>query len=294
MRAKVSFFVLILILYTACGDADDERFTASGIVEGTAVKVAAQTGGFILKMNFDEGQDLEIGQTIAIVDTEKLSFRLEQIQAGIEEVDVQRQISRSALERAQIEHEHIKTKYERFLDLYEKQSASKQTLDDLKNAYDVATTQLQSARQNLKLVESKQKQLHAERKLVARQIRDAMITAPISGTITTQYFEAGETAPTGAPVVEMIDLRQMWTKIYVSEKMLPHIRIGQDATIKIDGTDTTLTGRVVWISQKAEFTPKNILTEENRTSLVYAVKVEVDNPDGLLKHGMPVEISLKL
>jgi len=294
MRIKILLFITILVFSFACGDSDEGRFVASGIVEGTAVKVSAQTGGLILKMYFDEGQDVEIGQTIAVIDTEKLSFRLEQIEAGLEEIEVQQQISHNTLEQAQIEYEHIKTKYERFLDLYEKQSASKQTIDDLKNALEVATTQLQSARQNLKLVESKQKQLQAERKLVARQIGDATITAPISGTITTQYFEAGETAPTGAPVVEMIDLHQMWTKIYVSEKMLPHIKIGQDATIKIDGTDTTLTGRVVWISPKAEFTPKNILTEENRTSLVYAVKVEVDNPDGLLKHGMPVEIALQL
>ncbi|MCI0693729.1 HlyD family efflux transporter periplasmic adaptor subunit [candidate division KSB1 bacterium] len=84
----------------------------------------------------------------------------------------------------------------------------------------------------------------------------------------------------------------MWTKVYVSETYLPQIKIGQPAQVKIDGTDQTLEGTVAWISAKAEFTPKNILTEESRTALVYAVKINIENPTRVLKHGMPVSIVL--
>lgn len=275
-----------------CSNNNSDKFIASGIMEGTAVKVAAQTGGYILKFNFEEGEDVEQGQVMAVVDTEKLFYQVEQIQAALEEMNVQHKISLNILEKAKLDYDHIAKKYNRYRDLYKKKSASEQVLDDLKSAYDAAKTQLENAQQNLKLVESKQKGLEAQRKLIQRQINDATITSPLSGTVTTKYFESGETIPTGAAVVEIIDLKKMWTKVYVSELMLPKIKIGQEVEIRIDGTDQTLTGHISWISPKAEFTPKNILTEESRTSLVYAVKLEVENTNKILKHGMPVEVAL--
>lgn len=288
---KQLVITLVLVILAGCSQRNSETFTASGIVEGTAVKVAAQTGGYILKVNFEEGKDVEQGQVIAVVDTEKLFYQLEQIEAALEEVKAQYEINLNILEKAKLDYEHITKKYNRYQDLYEKKSASEQLLDDLKSAYDAAKTQLENAQQNLKLVESKQKGLEAQRKLLQRQIRDATITAPLSGTVTTKYFEAGETIPTGAAVVEIIDLEKMWTKVYVSVLLLPKIKVGQEVEIRIDGSDQTLTGYVSWISPKAEFTPKNILTKESRTSRVYAVKVNVNNRDRLLKHGMPVEIA---
>lgn len=282
------------ILLLACGNDHQNQFVASGIIEGTTVNVPAQTGGLLLAMNVDEGQEVQVGQVVAVVDTEKLVYQLQQIESGLQEVAVQRRINANLLEKAKLDFQHIETKYSRFKELYEKNSASQQTIDDLKNAYDLAATQLENAQQNLKIVEAKQGSLEAQAKLLKRQIADATITAPNAGTVSVKYFEAGEMTPTGAPVVEIIDLQTMWTKVYVSELLLSKIKAGQPAEIRIDGAEQTLSGKVSWISPKAEFTPKNILTEESRTSLVYAVKVEVENPDRILKHGMPVEIVLEL
>ena len=290
-KNRVSYF-LVLLFSMGCGDDSRDQFVASGIMEGTSVKVAAQTGGLMLALNVDEGDEIQMGQAIAVIDTEKLVYQSQQIEAGLQEVRVQKQINSNLLEKARLDFEHIKTKYTRYQELYEKNSASKQVLDDLKNAYDLAATQLENAQQNLNMVEARHQGLEAQYNLVKRQIRDATITAPVAGTITTKYFDAGEIVLTGAAVVEVIDLQKMWTKVYVSELALPRVKLGQSAEIRIDGTDQTLAGRVSWISPKAEFTPKNILTEESRTSLVYAVKVVVENPDRILKHGMPVEIAL--
>lgn len=294
MRFHYFTLLLITILFIGCGNNDGNYFLATGIVEGTAVKVAAQTGGYILNIFFDEGKDVEQGEIIAVVDTEKLVYQLQQVEAGLEEVKVQHEINLNTVERTKLDYEHFKRKYERYQDLYEKKSATKQVVDDLKRAYDNAKTQYEIARQNLKVVQSKQKALEAQLNLLQRRIKDATIITPISGTVTTKYYEAGETIPTGAAVVEIIDLEKMWTKIYVSELLLPKVKVGQQAEIRIDGTNQTLTGYISWISPRAEFTPKNILTKESRTSLVYAVKVNIDNPDRILKHGMPVEVNCPL
>ena len=96
-----------------------------------------------------------------------------------------------------------------------------------------------------------------------------------------------------SPVVEIIDIRTIETKIYISETQLSQVKYGQNVRVIIDGLEKNMTGQVSWISPKSEFTPKSILTPETRTSLVYAVKISIDNPEGLLKHGMPVVLSCK-
>jgi membrane fusion protein YbhG len=292
MKYFAGLFLSALLSLASCDKKNNSAFQASAIIEGTAIKVSAQTGGYLMQMNFDEGQDVQIGQIIAVVDTEKLSYQLEQIRANLDELNVQHRMATTNLRRAQDDHDYAKTKYERYLELFQKNAASQQTLDDLKIGYDRAKSALESAQQALASITSKEKGLDAQAKLLRRQINDALVKAPISGTITTRYYDAGETIPPNAPVVEIIDLSKMWTKVYISETYLSKLKIGQPAQVKIDGTTQTLTGAVAWISAKAEFTPKNILTSESRTALVYAVKIYVDNPDGILKHGMPVSIIL--
>ncbi len=292
MKSLLKFFLLSLLVLISCDKKEDSAFQASAIIEGTAIKVSAQTGGYLMQMNFDEGQDVQIGQTIAVVDTEKLSYQLEQIRANLDELNVQHRMATTNLRRAQDDHDYAKTKYERYLELFQKNAASQQVLDDLKIAYDRTKTALESARQSLQSIASREKSLEAQAKLLRRQINDALVKAPVGGTITTRYYDAGETIPPNVPVVEIIDLSKMWAKVYISETYLSRVKIGQPAQVKIDGASQTLSGAVAWISAKAEFTPKNILTQESRTALVYAVKINIDNPDGILKHGMPVSIIL--
>lgn len=292
MRHGLTLFLSSFFMLAGCDKNDDSIFEASVIVEGTAIKVAAQTGGPLVQLYFDEGDGVEVGQTIAVVDTEKLSYQREQLQASIEELAVQHRIGATNVRRAKEDYQYAETKYTRYLDLFQQNAAAEQVRDDLKINQQRAASALESAQQALQSIASKQKGLQAQAKLLRRQINDAVVTAPVAGTITTLYFHFGETVPPMTPLVEVIDLTKMWAKVYVSETYLPAIKIGQPAQIKIDGTGQTLTGTVAWINAKAEFTPKNILTEESRTALVYAVKIIIDNPNGVLKHGMPVSITL--
>ncbi|MGH7495030.1 MAG: HlyD family secretion protein [bacterium] len=284
---------ITFMLLAGCRQSADPAFEASAIVEGTAVKVAAQTGGYLLQVHVDEGDGVTLDQTLALVDTEKLSYQLEQVQAHLEELNMQQGIAASNQRRAQDDFEYARTRYERVAELFKANAATEQARDDAKINLDRAQAAYESARQNVQALASRKKALAAQGKLLRRQINDGLVKAPLRGTVTTRYYKTGETIPSNAALVEIIDLAQLWTKVYVSEKYLPQIRNGQSATIQIDGTDQKLTGKVAWISSKAEFTPRNILTEESRTALVYAVKVEVDNPDGILKHGMPVTVVLR-
>ncbi|GBD92670.1 putative efflux pump membrane fusion protein [bacterium BMS3Abin05] len=116
--------------------------------------------------------------------------------------------------------------------------------------------------------------------------------APASGVIFSRYFNEGEAIPPLNPIVEIVHVRSLSVKIYISEKMLPHIKYGQKVKVRVDGLSRQFQGIVGWVSPKAEFTPKTIMTPETRTSLVYAVKIRIQNSKGILKDGMPVEVVL--
>jgi HlyD family secretion protein len=293
MKNSRAFALLAILLLMGCGNGNNSNFHASAIVEGTSVKVSAQTGGYLQQVLVEEGQVVQVGQAIAVVDTEKLGYQLEQVEANLQDLRTQRRIAAANVQRAREDFEYAKTKYNRFRDLFQKNAATQQALDDAKNAYDRVSTVRESSEQTLESFGSKEKGLEAQAKLLRRQISDAVVKAPISGTVTTRYFDAGETIAPNAPLAEIIDLCRMWAKVYVSETLLSKIKIGQSTQVQIDGAAQTLGGVVAWISAKSEFTPKNILTEESRTALVYAVKINIDNPDGVLKHGMPVSITLQ-
>jgi membrane fusion protein YbhG len=292
MKTKILWILVVLALISfSCNDGEDV-YEYTGIVEGVSVKVPALTGGKIINMNIKEGQFIEKGQLIAVVDTLELTINKDQVSASLEEIAVQTEIAKNNLSRIDNDYKYVKDKYDRMNKLYISNSIPKQSLDDVKNKYESVESALVSAKQNLNSVGAKRKQLEAQLKLIQKKINDAKIISPFAGYITSKFFEAGEAIMPLSPVVEIINTKKMETDIYVSETQLPEINLGQEVTINIDGTEKNLTGKIDWISPESEFTPKTILTPETRTSLVYAVKVAIDNPDGLLKHGMPVVVEL--
>ncbi len=293
MKNKILWFLLISVLLVFSCNNNDDVFEYTGIVEGISVKVPALTGGKILQMVIKEGQSIKVGQLIAVVDTMELIYTKDQIAASLEELLVQTEIAKTNLSRTNNDYVYAKEKYDRMNKLYKSSSIPKQSLDDIKNKLESVESTLVLARQNQNSIEAKRKQLNAQLKLIEKKIKDAKIYAPLSGFVTSKYFETGEAVMQLNPVVEIININVMETKIYVSETRLPKINLGQEVTIKIDGIDEDMSGEIEWISPESEFTPKTILTPETRTSLVYAIKVTIDNPNAILKHGMPVVIQMK-
>lgn len=283
--------ISISLIVMGCNNGED-ALEYTGIAEGVSVKVPALTGGKIINLNVDEGQFVEKGQLIAVVDTVELSINYTQLWASLEELDVQTEIAKTNLSRTKNDYNYFEEKYNRMTELYKSNSIPKQTLDDINNKYETVKSAFSSAKQYLKSIDAKRKSLEAQLQLIVKKINDAKITSPFAGFVTSKYFEAGEAIMPLNPIVEIINTQKIETDIYVSEKQIPEINLGQQVTVKIDGSEKDLTGKIEWISPEAEFTPKTILTPETRTSLVYAVKITIENPDGVLKHGMPIVVEM--
>jgi HlyD family secretion protein len=160
---------------------------------------------------------------------------------------------------------------------------------------EVNTLQSQIQNQNILLAETQVKSAKDAVELLQSQINDTKITAPMSGTVIRKVVEVGELVSMGMPIFVIADLSTVYLTIYVPEVMLGHVKIGQNADVTVDSfPDKSFNGKVTYISQEAEFTPKNIQTKEERVKLVYGVKIEINNPGNELKSGMPADAVLKI
>jgi len=290
---KITFIAILTTLLLSAGcsdDADNRQYT--GILEGTSIQVPALIPGQITDIPVNTGEYISKNQLLAVIDSTELTFQREQLLAALDELYIQMEVAQTNVSRAKKDYAYIKTTHDRIENLYKTESVTKQQLDDVTNNLQNSQTAVANARQSLSRISASQKRVEAQIKSINKRIGDANIISPGNGIITTIYYERGEAIPQFAPIMEIIDIKDMEVKIYISETLLSSIQYGQDVTVAVDGLDETMKGKIIWVSPKAEFTPKTILTPNTRTSLVYAVKVSIQNDNGILKHGMPVVVNM--
>ena len=292
MGFKNLYLLLMLhVFFFNCEKNNNDRITGSGTLEATEITISSKSNGQLLDLLVNEGDQVQIGSVIAIVDTKKLSLQREQIYAGLAEVNYHISTAREGINLAQEQVESITKKYERIKKLQQEGAATQQQFDDIETLYNQSQTQLKTAESNLKAAQMKKQQIEANLKLIESQIKDATITSPAAGAVINKFIEKGENVVMGLPIVTIADLTKLWIKLYVTAPQLGFIQLGKKAEIQVDSfPEKSFEGKIIWISSKAEFTPKNIQTEEARADLVYAVKIDVPNPDLVLKIGMPADI----
>ncbi len=294
MKNFLKFLPLILAVSIIQCEKAVYQIYGTGTFEAREVLVSAQTLGQILEMPVEEGQSIQKDQILARIDVEKIELQKQPIEAGMHELNLNLSIAREQEQQAQIQFENIKTRYDRFKTLFDQKSISQQQMDDLQSQYELAEKNLKSARLRSQTLVAKKEQLDAQSALLERQIADGTVVSPLDGIIIQKLKEPGEVINPGGALVQIANLNEMEIKLYIAEIDLGKIKLGEELSIQVDSyPDTIFAGKIIWISPKAEFTPKNVQTKEARTNLVYAVKLLVPNPDGILKIGMPADIFKK-
>ncbi len=298
MKRPQTWFLLLLIGLGACTE-EEERADAYGHFEAEEVRVSVQVAGPLLYFSVEEGQRLEAGQLVALVDTLPLSLQRDQIRAAMQSLrgklqDPSAEIAVLAQQRAVLERERG-----RLQRLLEGQAATRKQLDDLEGQLAVVERQIAAARsraeQANRAVLSELEPLQARLRQVEDQLARCRVRNPVSGKVLAALAEAGEVVAPGRPLYVVAPTDTLFLRAYVSGPQLPEIRIGQAVEVRIDapeGQPLSFPGQVVWIADEAEFTPKTVQTRQERVHLVYALKVRVPN-DGRLKIGMPGEVWLR-
>jgi len=246
---------------------DRDKLYASGTIEAVEIEVASKVQGRVESFTVDEGDVVNKGDIIASLESSELSASLDQAKA----IEL----------TAKIKLDNSKKTYDRGTKLKKKRMISDQEYDTMKSAYDSANSDYSRA--------------VAARRLAEIAFNEATIRAPISGTILTKVADPGDLMAPFATVVTMADLTTLDLMLYVPETKFGKVMLKDYVYIIVDSyPGETFTGRVSNISNKAEFTPKNIQTKEERTTQVFGIKVKIPNSEDKLKPGMPADAIIYL
>ncbi len=285
----------IFFALAACGHGNRD-FDASGTFESTEVIVSSEANGKIMQFDVEEGDVLKAGQEVGYIDTVQLYLKKLQLLSSVKSVqsrrsDITKQIAATQEQIAKAEKEKQRNE-----NLLKSNAATQKQVDDIESQLVVLQKQLaaqiSTLQNNNQSVTEESSAIEVQVAQIEDQLRKCRITSPIDGTVLSKYAEMGELASQGKPLFKIADVDNMYLRAYVIADQLTQIKLGQEVKVYADyGKDDSreYTGKITWISDKAEFTPKTIQTKDERANLVYAVKVAVKN-DGYLKIGMYGEI----
>lgn len=315
------FLTLILsIIIISCNSENSlKTIEGTGTLETENIILSSQVGGEVIEINADEGEKVMSGDTLLIVDPEIYKLQLEQAEAAKKVAEAQlkllktgareeeREQATAMLKQAQVNYESAKADKERFENLYTEHAVTKKQLEDIISRFEIAEAQLKTAKENKKKIENiarpeeieqaeaNLKRAEANEALLQKNLDNCYITSPISGQIIEKFIDPGEVASPMSALFKIADLSIAEITVYVPENKLGLVKLNQSAEITVDTfPDIVYEGKVVYISPEAEFTPKNIQTKDERTKLVFGVKIKIPNPEYELKHGMPADVVIKL
>jgi HlyD family secretion protein len=301
--------VFLLSLLNACGDGKDSS-DASGVFEAEEVIVSSELPGKILEFSVDEGDRLQAGQAVALIDATNLRLQKEQVEASIgtlkeKVVDVGPQIRmlEEQLKVQQTQLNSLRREKTRFTNLVNEQAATQKQLDDITSQFDQVLRQMEVTRRQIEVqktltgaqnrtVLSEKTPLTIRVAQLDDQIQRAAVTNPVTGTVLAKYAQPGEMTAAGKALYKIASLDTLRLHAYITGDQLAMVKLNQAVKVSADdgrGGYRTYPGTITWISNKAEFTPKTIQTKEERANLVYAIKIDVKN-DGFLKLGMYGEV----
>ena len=305
------YFFLFILNFISC-KKQDSKFDATGVFEAEEFIVSAETAGKIVAMNVDQGDQVEKGILAVKIDTTSLGLQLDQVLASKRalgkktfQVEPQVRMIQDQIKVLETQLSNLQKEKNRFEDLVKAEAAPKKQLDDIIAQMEVVNKQIQVSRQQILVqqstVSTQNKSILSEMDPIDKrveqiqdQIRRCSVINPVSGTVLTLYAKENEVVAPGKAIYKIADLHTMTLKAYVQGPQLSQIHVGQDVSVFIDSSNNQyqeFKGKIKWVSDVAEFTPKTIMTQDERNNLVYAIKVEVPNEKKLIKMGMYGELS---
>ena len=292
---KIIAMAGVALVLNACG-RKERQYDATGVFEATETTVYAEQTGALLTFNVEEGDTVGHNREVGLIDTTQLWLKMKQAEAmkSVYQSQKPEQEKQIAVTRQQLAK--AKQDQQRYKELVADGAAPGKMLDDANSQVEELQrqldAQLSSLRVNTNGLDEQMDATDVQAEQLRDQIRKCHILVPSKGTVIEKYVERGEFVSAGKPLFKMADTENMFIRAYVTSAQLENIKTGQKATVFADygnGGKKEYEGRVTWISSRSEFTPKTILTDDERADLVYAVKVAIKG-DGYVKMGMYGEV----
>lgn len=292
---KYNSLICLSLLVASCGSSEKE-YDATGVFEATEVTVSAEQSGQLMRFEVNEGDAVDEGQELGLVDTTQIALKIQQAGAAkavyrSQKPDMETQVAATRQQLAKARQEQ-----QRYEELVGDGAAPRKMLDDATSQVKVLEKQLaaqvSSLNTQLSTLNSQLSTVDVELSQLKDLMRKCHVVAPVKGSVLEKYVERGEFVTPGKPLLKMADTNRMFLRAYITSQQLQNVKVGQQVKVFADyggGEKKAYDGTVSWISSRSEFTPKTILTDDERADLVYAVKIALKN-DGGVKIGMYGEV----
>ncbi|MDW7972157.1 MAG: efflux RND transporter periplasmic adaptor subunit [Thermodesulfovibrio sp.] len=287
-------FSSIYILITKKDKIPEGLIILSGRVEGREINISPKIQGRIVKLYKDEGESVKSGELLCEIDSEQLLARykgaIETVEASYSAIAQ----AKANLMKAEASYEKSKKDYERYVSLLKEELISKSDFDRVKMQYDSAKAEVDAFTKAIAQAEANYRAAQQKLREAQADLKETKIYSPTQGVVLSRPIEVGEVVNPGTVLYVLVDLNRLYVKVYVPEPEIGKLKLGLPARVYIDAyPDRYFNGKITKIYEQAEFTPKNVETKEERVKLVFGVEVSVDNPEGLLKPGMPADVVIK-
>ncbi len=282
----------ILFLAPGCnGNGGEKVYT--GIAEGKVYTVSSPIGEMLQKIMIREGEFVTRGSVVAVMDTTSLHLQKQELISALSQLEWQAKEVELRKQQVTDAYNNVAKKYRNNLDLYKDKAVPEQAVDDLKLQMDKWDKEKRILQAKFKSLQDQKKSLGSKLKRLEYNLERAVLNAPSDGYADKIYYNEGEYVVPITPIADLVNLSEIWSYIYVSEEMLSRIQPGMSAVATAAGSNEKFSGKVEHINSKAEFTSKEILTPDNRSSMVYGVKIIFNNEKHIIKQGMPINITLQ-
>lgn len=323
MKKKLTIALIILLIsfisykiYSNIFLKNENNLTFYGNIDTRTVNVGFRFLGKIENITKDEGEIVKKNEVLVKLDTASLEKSLEELnekifasklelsklQTGYRQEEILE--AKAAMEEAIENLNKTKDTYNRQTNLFKTKSTSEEnftisqlnykqalaTLDKAKALYELRKNGYRD--EDIKIQESNLKSLEIQAEKLKIDLNDSVIKAPVDGVILTRFKEIGAITNAGESILEIAKTDEFWVRAYIDEKNLGNIKPGLKMSIQTDSRSENYEGVIGFISPVAEFTPKNIETQELRADLVYSFRVIVKNPDDKIRQGMPVTLKI--
>ncbi len=280
---------MILLVLSACAVRDDSN--AWGNFEAEETVLSARTSGNITEMLVTEGDTVQMGDVLAVIDTTDLALSKAELESNIALLELKILAATEKQRLNQTEKANMQVEERRFTKLMEQDAATRKQLDDIEAGLRLIDNKLALAKTEISMAKAEKNMALTKLETMKANIAKCYVKAPCAGTVLGVYASKGEFLSLGKPVLKLGDIEQLKAVFFVSGRQLKEVKLQQKISLRVDGSKglQRYPATVSYIRDKAEFTPKVIQTREERTKLVYRVEAICQN-DGSLKQGMPLEV----
>jgi len=280
------------MLLSGCGK-NDGLAGGSGLIEATESIISAETAGRVVEHRFDEGTEVKAGDTLVVIDPSNLELELASARAGLDVLKSQLAAAHVQVKQAAAAEDFARTEFERVTRLVQSGTATNRQYDQAQFELKNATLARETAEVQVRTIQATLTKTESDIARLERKLVDCHPLSPVNGVVTEKFIELGELLSPGKPIARISRLDTVTVKVYLTTDQFAGVKLGDRAVVSTESGGREFPGTVVWTSDEAEFTPKNVETKEARADLVYAVKVSIPNPDRTLKVAMPVFVRLE-